>query len=198
MKVAIFDYGTGNLHTVAKAFENAGAQISIETEPVQALRASALVLPAVGAFGAAASRLATYAPAIRAALASGHPCLGICLGMQLLFEASEESDGAGVAALRGRVRRLATRRAPHIGWNTVNATSDPLFRDTTSFLAYYANGFIAEPSDESAVVAWTEHEAERFPAAVRRDRTWGVQFRPEKSGAAGLAVIANFLRAAAE
>lgn len=196
MKVAIFDYGTGNLHSLAKAFENAGAQVSIESEPAQALKGDALVLPGVGAFGAAASRLATYAPAIRASLASGHPCFGVCLGMQLLFEMSEEGEGAGVATLRGRVRKLNARRVPQMGWNDVLSSSDPLFKGMDPFLAYYANSFVTEPSDSSAVIAWSEYEKERFPAAVRRDRTWGVQFHPEKSGRAGLQVIENFLSAA--
>lgn len=198
MKVAIFDYGTGNLHSLAKAFENAGAQVSIESEPGQALKQDALVLPGVGAFGAAASRLASHAPAVRAALASGHPCFGVCLGMQLLFEMSEEGEGAGVAALRGRVRKLKARRIPQIGWNDVTRTNDPIFKDMPPFLAYYANSFIAEPADPSAVIAWSEYEDERFPAAVRRDRTWGVQFHPEKSGTAGLRIIENFLDAARE
>jgi imidazole glycerol-phosphate synthase subunit HisH len=198
MKVAIFDYGSGNLHSLAKAFENAGADVAIEGDPSQALSANALVLPGVGSFGAAAARLAAFAPSIRAALASGHPCLGICLGMQLLFETSEEGDGAGVAAMRGRVRKLGARRTPHMGWNDVESSDDALFRDMNPFLAYYANSFVAEPSDESVVIGWTEYERERFPAAVHRDRTWGVQFHPEKSGEAGLQVISNFLRAAAE
>jgi imidazole glycerol-phosphate synthase subunit HisH len=198
MKVAIFDYGSGNLHSLAKAFENADAEVAIEADPAQALSANALVLPGVGSFGAAAGRLATFAPSIRAALASGHPCLGICLGMQLLFEMSEEGEGAGVAALRGRVKKLSARRTPHMGWNDVATNHDPLFREMKPFLAYYANSFVAEPSDEAVVIGWTEYERERFPAAVHRDRTWGVQFHPEKSGEAGLQVIRNFLRAAAE
>jgi glutamine amidotransferase len=195
MRVAIFDYGTGNLHSLAKAFEIAGAEVRIETDAPAALQADALVLPGVGAFGAAASRLAMYAPALRAALASGHPCLGICLGMQLLFEASEEGEGAGVAALRGHVRKLYARRIPHMGWNDVATSNDPLFAGMQPFMAYYANSFVAEVADADSVIAWTEYEQEKFPAAVRRDRTWGVQFHPEKSDTAGLQVIRNFLDA---
>lgn len=196
MKVAIFDYGTGNLHSLAKAFENAGAEVVIESEPAQALNANALVLPGVGAFGAAAARLAAFAPSIRAALATGHPCLGVCLGMQLLFESSEEGEGAGIAALRGRVRKLQVRRAPHMGWNDVQITNDPLFEAMDPFLAYYANSYAAEPAEPNVVIGWTEYEKEKFPAVVRRDRTWGVQFHPEKSSDAGQQLIANFLRAA--
>lgn len=196
MKVALFDYGTGNLHSLAQAFGREGAYVAIESDPAQALSADALVLPGVGAFGAAASRLATHAPAMRAALAAGHPCLGICLGMQLLFESSEEGEGAGVAVLRGRVRKLKARRVPHMGWNDVVTQNDDVFDGLDSFLAYYANSYIAEPAQAEEVIAWTEYEHEKFAAAVRRDRTWGVQFHPEKSGAAGLKLIRNFLEAA--
>lgn len=197
VNVAIYDYGTGNLHSLAKAFEGAGAHVKIEEDPAVALQFDALVLPGVGAFGAAASRLALHAPGLRAALASGHPCLGICLGMQLLYESSEEGEGAGIAAFRGRVRRLKARRIPHMGWNDIEIKQpDPLFNGVTDMLGYYANSYIAEPGDENSVIAWSQYEHERIPAVVRRDRTWGVQFHPEKSGEKGLRVIRNFLAAA--
>jgi glutamine amidotransferase len=197
LNIAIYDYGTGNLHSLAKAFEEAGAHVKVESELVNALQFEALVLPGVGAFGAAASKLSLYAPSLRAALASGHPCFGICLGMQLLFETSEEGEGTGLAAFRGNVRKLHARRVPHMGWNDVELrVADPLFRDMDGLLAYYANSYVADDVDESNVLAWTQYEGERFPAAVRRDKTWGVQFHPEKSGTAGLQVIRNFIDAA--
>lgn len=198
INVAILDYGTGNVHTLAGALERAGAYVKVETEPVAALQFDALVLPATGSYSAAASRLGLYAPSIRAALASGHPCLGICLGMQLLFETSEEGEGAGLAVMRGQGRRLQTRRTPHVGWNdVVPAASDVVFSGLPAMLGYYAHSYMVEPIDEANVIAWTEHQRARFPAAVRRDRTWGVQFRPEKSGEAGLRLLANFVAAAA-
>jgi glutamine amidotransferase len=196
MKVALLDYGIGNLLTLAKMLERAGAEVAIEAEPIRALTSDALVLPALGAFGPAARALAEFAPAMRAALASGHPCLGIGLGMQLLFEASEDGDGSGIAAFRGRVRRLKGRRAPHVGWDDVAASDDPLYRGMQPFLAYFDNSLVVEPANDTYTLSWTENAEERFPCSVRRDRTWGVQFRPEKSGAAGLAVIRNFLTAA--
>lgn len=199
MKVAVLDYGNGNLRSLVNVLELGGAQVAVETEPEAALRYNALVLPGGGTYAAAAGRLAPFAPSVRAALASGHPCLGIGLGMQLLFEISEEADGAGVAALRGRVKRLSARRLPHVGWNDVATSgSDVLFAGLDPFLGWYANSFVAEPSDASTVIGWSEYESEVFPAAVRRDRTWGVQFQPEKSGAAGVRVIANFVKAASE
>jgi imidazole glycerol-phosphate synthase subunit HisH len=196
VNVAIYDYGTGNLHSLAKAFEDAGAHVKVEEDPAIALRFDALVLPGVGAFGAASSRLSLHGPALRAALASGHPCLGICLGMQLLFDSSEEGEGAGISAFRGRVSKLRARRTPHMGWNDVNIIQpDPLFNGIPEMLAYYANSYVAQPNGDGSVLAWSEYERERFPAVVRRDRTWGVQFHPEKSGEAGLRLIRNFLAA---
>jgi glutamine amidotransferase len=197
LNVAIYDYGTGNLHSLAKALEGTGAHVKIETEPAAALQFDALVLPGVGNFGAAASRLSLYAPSLRAALASGHPCLGICLGMQLLFDSSEEGEGPGLSVFHGRVRKLRARRIPHMGWNDVQVTSDdPVLAKLSPMLGYYANSYVADVTEESHVLAWTRYDEDRFPAVVRRDRTWGVQFHPEKSGEPGLQLIRNFLQAA--
>jgi imidazole glycerol-phosphate synthase subunit HisH len=197
MKVAIFDYGIGNLHSLAKALQSGGAHVRIETDANKALRADALVLPGVGAFAPAAFALASAAPVLRQALGAGHPCLGICLGMQLLFERSEEGIGFGLGALSGTVRRLHARRVPHMGWNAVHpAATDPLFANLGELKAYYANSFVAQPTDAEAVIAWTEYEGNIFPAAIRQGRTWGVQFHPEKSGSKGLYLINNFLNQA--
>ena len=197
MIVALMDYGVGNLHSLAKAIEHGGADVRIESNPHLALATDALVLPGVGAFGPAAAGLAGAGPEIQEALREGFPCLGICLGMQLLFESSEESPGLGLGIFSGRVRRLAARRVPHMGWNGVAASADPLFRGIGHMLAYYANSYVATPADPKDVIATTEYEGHAFPAAVRRARTWGVQFHPEKSAAAGLTLIRNFLREAA-
>lgn len=196
MIVALIDYGVGNLHSLAKAIEAGGAEARIESDPARALQADAIVLPGVGAFGAAAARLAPALSDLRAALADGKPCLGICLGMQLLFEESEEGGGAGIGALRGKVTRLRGRRVPHMGWNMVENGPDPIFAGLDSMVAYYANSYIAEP-DPDDVIAWTDYQDVRFAAAVRHGRTWGVQFHPEKSDRPGLQLIRNFLREAA-
>ena len=194
--IALIDYGAGNLTSVRKALAAVGVDYMTPASPDECAGAAGLIVPGVGNFGAAAIRLAAFAPALRAALATGHPCLGICLGMQLLYETSEEGEGAGLAALRGRVRKLKARRVPHMGWNDVTAAhADPLLHGIDSMLGYYANSFVAEPADEASVVAWTEYDDERIPAIVRRDRTWGVQFHPEKSGDDGLQLIRNFLAA---
>jgi imidazole glycerol-phosphate synthase subunit HisH len=194
MNIALIDYGTGNLHSLAKALETGGAEVRIEPELERALDADGIVLPGVGAFGAAAAHLAAGAQGLRDALAAGMPCLGICLGMQVLFETSEEGAGTGLCVLTGRVRRLHARRLPHMGWNEVMMMDDPLFGGISRMDAYYANSYVAEPADGSDVIAWTQYGSERFPAAIRRDNIWGVQFHPEKSGATGLQLIHNFIR----
>jgi imidazole glycerol-phosphate synthase subunit HisH len=195
MDMALLDYGTGNLHSLAKALEAGGARARIEADLPTALTADALVLPGVGSYSAAAAQLAGGAAALRGALAAGMPCLGICLGMQLLFQASEEGEGAGIGMLHGRVRRLHAARVPHMGWNDVEAAfPDPLFEGVESPLVYYANSFVVEPDSPKEVVAWTSYAGDRFPAAVRAGATWGVQFHPEKSGASGLRILANFIR----
>ena len=193
MNIALIDYGTGNLHSLEKALESGGARVVIQADPAAAANADAIVLPGVGAFGAAAAQLAGGAVALREAIRGGKPCLGICLGMQLLFDASEEGAGAGLGALPGHVRRLSARRLPHMGWNDIDMMDDPLFNGIDSMLGYYANSFAVVPDDESDVIAWTQYGAQRFPAAIRRDNVWGVQFHPEKSGATGLRLLHNFL-----
>jgi len=193
MNVSLIDYRTGNLHSLGKALESGGAVVRVDTSLQESLSADAVVLPGVGAFGAAAAQLGEGRESLHAAIAAGKPCLGICLGMQLLFESSEEGDGTGLGLLPGRVRRLQAKRLPHMGWNQVQMSDDPLFAGIAELTAYYANSYVVAPTDDSEVVAWTEYEGERFPAAVRRDRVWGVQFHPEKSGPAGLRLIRNFL-----
>jgi len=194
MRVTIFDYGAGNLHSLAKAIERGGVDVHVETDPVRAVaQTDALVLPGVGAFGAAAERLAPGRSAMRDAVAGGLPAIGICLGMQLLFDASDEGDGAGLGLIPGRVTRLRAERVPQIGWNTIDAARDPLFDAAPLPIAYYANSFVCRPEDPSSVIAWSEHEEDRFPAAVRAGTAVGVQFHPEKSSSGGVRLLHAFL-----
>jgi imidazole glycerol-phosphate synthase subunit HisH len=190
MNVLIFDYGTGNLHSLGKALEAQGARVRAGTSIDGA---DALVLPGVGAFGAAAERLAPYREAIRAAAADGLPVLGICLGMQLLLDRSEEGGGMGLGLVRGKVRRMKAARVPHMGWNVVRS-DDPLFAGIDGERFYFANSYVAHPSDARAIAARTRYEGKDFPAAVRAGNVVGTQFHPEKSGAAGLRLLANFIQ----
>jgi imidazole glycerol-phosphate synthase subunit HisH len=193
MRVTIFDYGAGNLHSLAKAIEGGGVEVQIEEDPTLAIETDALVLPGVGAFGAAAGRLASGRDAMREAIVGGLPTLGICLGMQLLFEGSEEGEGAGLGVVAGRVSRLQAQRVPQIGWNALESPHDPLFDVAPLPIAYYANSFVCRPTDPSGVIAWSEHQGDRYPAAVRAGTAVGVQFHPEKSSTAGVRWLHAFL-----
>ena len=197
MKVSVFDYGAGNLHSLIKTLARDGARVEVESDPAAAARADVLVLPGVGAFGHAAARLAPGLADVRSAIADGLPCLGICLGMQLLFDASDEGAGAGIGALPGRVKRLETGRVPQIGWNTIEDGDDPLLDAAPLSIAYYANSLVCHPDDLACVHAWSAHGATRFPALVRSGRTVGMQFHPEKSSTGGVELVRAFLREAA-
>jgi len=191
MRVTVLDYGAGNLHSLAKALDDGACDVHIEPDPHAAIDTDVLVLPGVGAFGHAAARLAPARQALRNAILDRLPCVGICLGMQLLFEESDEGDGAGLGVMQGQVTRVRARRVPHIGWATIEDPSDPAFERAPLDVAYYANGFACRPAHDDVVCAWSVHESDRFPAMVREGRAAGVQFHPEKSSRAGVA----FLRA---
>jgi glutamine amidotransferase len=158
-----------------------------------AIGTDVLILSGVGAFTGAAGCLAPARTALRRALTDGLPCLAICLGMQLLFDASDEGPGAGLGFFAGRVRRLHAALVPHMGWNTLEDTTDPLITGGALETAYYAHSFACPPADPGVTTAWTVLDGDRFPAIVRRQRTVGVQFHPEKSSAPGVRFIHRFL-----
>jgi glutamine amidotransferase len=195
--VAVLDYGVGNLHSAAKALDRAGADVRVVATVEEAGGAAGLVVPGVGAYGACLTGLASAGgpAAVAGWLEGGRPLLGICVGMQLLFEASEEgpvSDGVGV--LPGKIRRLTGDvKIPHIGWDevTVRPGSRLLagLRDGTRF--YFVHSYAPEPGGD-AVAAVCDYGGP-FAAAVEYGNLFGTQFHPEKSGAAGLALLANFV-----
>lgn len=202
LRVTVFDYGAGNLHSLVKTLETRSTTVRTESDPSLAVRdTDALVLPGVGAFAPAAERLASGLSELRSALANGLPCLGICLGMQLLFDSSTEGAGNGIGIFPGQVQKLNAARVPQIGWNSLDfsSTRDALFEKSGLQLAYFANSFVARPSRStvSQVIAWTEHEGDRFASAVRSGRVVGVQFHPEKSSRDGVAFVHAFLDEAA-
>jgi glutamine amidotransferase len=196
MKVAILDYGAGNLHSLAKAVRAAGVDVRIEADPSTAVKSDAMLLPGVGAFGSATEFLAPHRQALVSALQDGLPCLGICLGMQLLFDTSEEGEGMGLGVIAGQVRKLATKRVPQIGWNSIDDPNDPLFDAAPLSTAYFANSYVCEPDDARTAIAWSTHDGDRFVAAARIKNIVGVQFHPEKSSAAGCDFIRAFLESA--
>jgi imidazole glycerol-phosphate synthase subunit HisH len=192
----LVDYGVGNLHSVRRGFERAGARLRIASKPsAQAIaRADFLVLPGVGAFSAGVRGIAAVRKPLREALEQGKPALGICLGMQLLFDRSGEGPGRGLRFIEGDVERLQHATLPHVGWNeVVPAKDDPLLDGLREpFHAYYVNSFAPAPAARGAVIARTRY-GKPFAAGVRRLNTWGVQFHPEKSSSAGLRIIGNFV-----
>jgi glutamine amidotransferase len=203
LRVTVFDYGAGNLHSLVKALEMPDTVVSVEVDPIRATQnTDALVLPGVGAFAPAAERLAPGLASMRDALNDGLPCLGICLGMQLLFETSTEGAGAGLGVFAGEVNRFNAKRVPQIGWNRLERVEplDALLVESALELAWFANSFVARPTaiSESSVIAWSEHEGDRFPAVVRRGHVVGAQFHPEKSSRPGVRFVRAFLKEARE
>jgi glutamine amidotransferase len=195
--VAVLDYGVGNLHSAAKALDRAGADVRVVPTVEEAAGAAGLVVPGVGAYGACLTGLGSAggAAAVARWLEGGRPLLGICVGMQLLFEASEEGPvGDGVGVIPGKIRRLTGPvKIPHIGWDEVTVRpGSRLFAglgDGTRF--YFVHSYAPEPDGE-AIAAVCDYGG-RFAAAVEHGNLFGTQFHPEKSGAAGLRLLANFV-----
>ena len=199
--IAIVDYGMGNLSSVQKAFRFLKIPAKITSDPKQVARARAIVLPGVGAFGEAMSELRKrkLVEPVRGAVRSGKPFLGICLGLQLLFESSEESSGVkGLAVLPGRVKRFSAKRSlkiPQMGWNQIeNARGqDRLLKGIPEgAFFYFVHGYVAVPAKRGQVSAWTTY-GEKFPSIVSNGaNVWATQFHPEKSQRWGLKLLRNF------
>lgn len=189
-EVVVLDYGMGNLHSVSKAVERAGAEVRLVTSPGDLGTSDALVLPGVGNFGRCAENLraAGLDQSVLGWLDADRPFLGICVGMQLLFEGSDESDQPGLGVLEGRVVRIPSEvRVPHMGWNTVEGAG-PIFEGIDDPWFYFVHSYAAD----SQGVGMCEYGL-RFAAAVERGQMWATQFHPEKSAAGGLRVLANFV-----
>ncbi len=192
MKVVLCDYGAGNLRSVGAALGRAGAAPVVSTDPAEVLEAPLAVIAGVGHVESAARGLRPVAGALRERVAQGRPTFGICVGMQLLFEDSEEG-GRGLGLLEGPVRRLRARRVPHMGWNTLSLRGPSLALEGLEGAdVYFAHSYAAEPANGVAV-AVVEHDGE-VVAAIERGALAGVQFHPERSGAAGARLLENVLR----
>jgi glutamine amidotransferase len=204
-EIAVVDYGAGNLRSVAKALERSGLKVAVTSDPDALPRAGGVVLPGVGNFADAAEKLRSrgIAQALAAARAAGRPYLGLCLGLQLLFEESDEHGRvAGLGVLAGRVERFPERdacgrtlRVPHIGWNQVRfAGSHPMLAGLPREECYYfVHAYRARPAEASCVVGRTEY-GEAFASAVATERLFAVQFHPEKSQRAGFALLEGYAR----
>jgi glutamine amidotransferase len=194
--IAIVDYGMGNRRSVEKAFAKVGADARLVADPATVAQADGLVVPGVGAFPEAMRRLRASGldEAIRDRAAAGVPVIGLCLGMQLLFEESVEHErAAGLGLLPGRIVRLDAPKLPHIGWNLVRwRRPSPLTEGLPDPAAFYhVHSFVAEPADDDVVLGDGEYGA-RFVSFVERDAVFGAQCHPEKSSHDGLALLRNF------
>ncbi len=197
--IAIIDYGMSNLRSVRHAFEYLGTDARIVDDPTTLRNARAIVLPGDGAFGPATENLRGFGwlEPMHEAIARGVPFLGICLGMQLLFDSSQENgEHRGLGILRGRVKKFPrdAGKIPQIGWNQlrVNPTSRFLADVRDGTYAYFVHSYYCEADDANAIAARTEYGIE-YASVVEHDNVWGAQFHPEKSGADGLKMLGNFL-----
>ena len=200
--LAIVDYGAGNLRSVQKAFEHVGADATITSDPQEIAAAPAIVLPGVGAFGAAMDQLRRRGliAVILERIRQGTPFLGVCLGLQVLFEGSEEDPGVtGLGVVPGEVRALpGTVKVPHIGWNQVEVcTCSDLFEGIpTGSAFYFVHGFAAVPRSPGNVLCMTDYDGVRFVSGIEVGNVAGVQFHPEKSSSLGLRLYRNFAQRA--
>lgn len=193
--IAIVDYGAGNLTSVKNAFAALGVETVVTRDPAVVAAAARVVFPGVGAALSAMESLRSLGleSAVKDAAASGRPFLGICLGMQILFEHSEEDGGvATLGVLPGRVRRFPKVpgvKVPQIGWNSVAPNPEP--RTTNHDFYYFVHSYYAEKTADTALVA--EYAGVEFSAMVRRGKLWACQFHPEKSGRVGLKLLSDWL-----
>jgi glutamine amidotransferase len=197
--VAVLDYGSGNLHSVARALAHVGGEAVVTSAPAEVLATDALLVPGVGHAGhcVRAIRSLGLDETIGTFAASGRPVVGVCVGMQVLFEGSEEAPDPGLGLLPGACRRLPdVVKVPHIGWNDVTWIEDHPFvdglDDGTRF--YFVHSYAPDP--DGSTIGVTEH-GRRFAAVVARDNVFATQFHPEKSGEAGLAIYANVVKSVA-
>ena len=198
--ILVIDYGMGNLRSVSKALEHLGAQVKVSSEPSDIQSADKIVLPGVGAFGDAMAELKRFGliNPIKDAIQKKIPFLGICLGLQLLFPKSEESPkktGLGIFTGEVKLFRSPNVKIPHMGWNSVKVVQKhPLLEgieDKTFF--YFVHSYYAVPKDNKLAALTCEYGEETFAAALGNDSVFATQFHPEKSQAAGLKILKNFI-----
>ena len=196
--IAIVDYGAGNLRSVAKAVEKLGYSPEVTGDPQKVRNAKAVILPGVGASDSAMTALEErgLVEPLRAVIREGVPFFGVCLGLQLLLESSEEGSMPCLSVVPGRVKRFPNSvKTPHMGWNEVNFERDhPVLEGVESgSYFYFVHSYYADPEDQSLVLGTTDY-ASPFCSVIARDNLVATQFHPEKSGALGLRLYENFLR----
>jgi glutamine amidotransferase len=198
--VAILDYGMGNLRSVYKALEHVGARPELTADHERVRAADAIVLPGVGAMPKAMQQVRALGldELLRERVAAGVPVIGLCMGMQLLFESTEEQGGSeGIGLLAGPVVGLKAPKVPQIGWNPVSWRRDSVLNDglPDPCAFYHANSFAPQPANDEDVLGTADYGSE-FVSVVERPPVYGLQSHPEKSGPDGLRLLANFVRLA--
>ena len=197
--VGVLDYGSGNLHSVCRALEAAGATVLLSADPATLHRGAGLVLPGVGAFAACMAGLEAVGGGdlVRDWVGHDRPLLGICVGHQVLFDRGVEHgvETPGLGLLPGTVDKLQAQRLPHMGWNQVNPPSGSvLFSGVADQRFYFVHSYAAHACpDPHAALTWTQHEGDRFISAIEAGPISATQFHPEKSGPAGARLLANWL-----
>ena len=195
-QAAIFDYGVGNLLSLKTALEKAGLTASIGTTAKDLVKADAIALPGVGSFTAASGKLDEVKETLQTKIKEGIPLLGICLGLQLFFETSQEGPGSGLALFKGKNIQLPnTVKVPHMGWNTLNIVKpNDLFEGIAEgTYVYFVHSLYPVPKDKSIVCTTTEYGT-TFTSAVASKNIYGTQFHPEKSGDVGIKILKNFVK----
>ena len=193
LTISLVDYGVGNLHSLKKALENCGANVRLVTDAGELKDAECIAFPGVGAFDKTMEKLLPHRDMILEKLRSGTPCLGICIGAQILMEGSEEGTSPGLGVIKGRVIRLKAKTIPHMGWNVVE-TDDPLFSGIENRHFYFAHSYHGSPEEDGVVKGRTEYEGVIIPTLFRKWNTVGCQFHPEKSSSTGMQFLKNFIR----
>lgn len=201
VNIAVVDYGVGNLHSACKALEKTGAIPEITDSPLKIADAEAVVLPGVGAFDSAMIHLRerNLESVVKAAISSGKPFLGICVGFQMLFDSSEEGIEPGLGVIPGKIKHFQYEpniTIPHMGWNQLDLTQQkhPLWIDLShNPYVYFVHSYYAELSDRSFCAATVTHGSQTVTAAIAKDNLMGVQFHPEKSADNGLKILSNFV-----
>jgi glutamine amidotransferase len=195
-QAVIFDYGVGNLLSLKTALEKAGLTTSIGTNAKDLAEADAIALPGVGSFTAASGKLDAVKETLQTKINEGTPLLGICLGLQLFFETSQEGPGTGLALFKGKNMQLPnTVKVPHMGWNTLNIIKpNELFEGIAEdTYVYFVHSLYPMPKDKSIVCTTTEYGT-TFTSAVASKNIYGTQFHPEKSGDVGIKILKNFVK----